>query len=171
MNPISALCALLTLGCSSPTHVKPMAVLGMVAGHARTVLEADWLAHEKDPAAPERLYQVTKDSTDTWQVGATDSLTVLFILEVVPVPALRATPLSIVPAIKLHGPSVHMHQTYCDPSPWGLDYSSCSGDRPEAAQCRPSFADMRTQIEEGHAYDVVMCGERSFVFYFPTGGV
>lgn len=166
MNPL-AICALLGLSCAAPQPApKPVEVLGMVGGRAREVMQADWDAHANNPSTPERLYEVTKDSLAVWQVGPTDTLIVLFVLDVEPVPARFASPVSFSPARIPTRPTIHTHFGYCDPSPWGL--LDCSTTRPEAHQCRPSFADERTQAMEGHPYDAVMCDRNAWAFYYPA---
>jgi hypothetical protein len=165
VNP-TALCALLGLFCAAPKAHARHEVMGMVAGHAREVLAADWAAHQSN-VAPERAWLITKDSVDLWPVGPTDTRIVLYVLEVEPVAPQRATPMSFLPVNVPRGPMLHTHQNYCTTSPWGIDYGSCSGDVPESHQCLPSFADQRTQIAEGHPYDAIMCGPQQYVFYFP----
>ncbi len=169
MNPL-ALCALLGLGCAAPApaHLRP-AVLGMVAGQARAQVQADWDTYNGRADAPERMYEVMKDSLAAWRVGPTgeDTLLVLVILEVRPVPAKHAYVLGIEPMYQPLHPTIHTHNGYCDMTPWGPDRATCSLTRPEAHQCRPSLTDERTQAYEGHPYDVVMCGREQFVFFFP----
>ena len=137
----------------------------MVAGQARALMEHDWDLYAADPSTPERAYEVMRDSVSVWRVSETDTIVVLFVLEARPIPANHASPVSFDPMYVPLNPMIHTHGGYCSVSPWGIERSTCSNERPEANQCRPSIIDQRTQIAEGHAYDFVQCGRSSWVLY------
>lgn len=165
---ITALCALLGLGCAAPAPRPHVEILGMVAGQAREIMQRDWDAQAQNPTAPERMYEVMRDSASAWLSGPNgqDTLIVLFVLEVRPVPAKFAYVLGISPMYVPVNPTIHTHFAYCDMTPWGPDRQSCSTSRPETHQCQPSAQDRRTQEYEGHPYDVVQCDRNAWVFYY-----
>jgi hypothetical protein len=146
----------------------PVVTLGMVAEPARSILKANWLATAENPRAPERLYVVTKDSVGTWYVGHGDSMRVLFVLEVQELTARVSDPSSFYPKVPdLTGrPFLHTHVGACTRTQWGIDYPSCSFERPDAYQCTPSVPDLRLQKGDGHRYDVIQCGPAQYSFYY-----
>lgn len=166
MNPL-AVCALLGLGCAAP--VKHYEILGMTAGLAREVMQADWDSTANNPRAPERMYEVMRDSVAVWPTGpdGTDTLYVLYVLEVRRVTPRYADPLRFVPSYEPINPVIHTHQNQCPMTHWGPQWDECSNTSPESHQCHPSIQDQRVQVLEGHPYDAIMCDRSGWVFYFP----
>lgn len=130
-------------------------------------MQADWDSTANRPAAPERMYKITRDSVSVWLSGSEgrDTIAVIYVLDVERMPVQYADPLRILPLYAPVGPTIHTHQNYCDMTHWGPDYASCSNTRPESHQCQPSLQDRRTQINEGHSFDVIECGREQWVFY------